>query len=68
VVKLDVEGSEEEVLRGATYILKRYRPVILCDIDDDKTNAIMERILRPLAYKVIGNWPIISVPQLGCAG
>lgn len=68
VVKLDVEGSEEEVLRGATYILKRYRPVILCDIDDDNTAAMAERVLGPLGYDMVESWPVIAVPRHGWQG
>lgn len=31
-VKVDVQGFEPEVLRGLTDILKRYRPVLWCEI------------------------------------
>ncbi|MDQ2912364.1 MAG: FkbM family methyltransferase [Chloroflexota bacterium] len=33
-IKIDVEGFEPEVLRGATETLRRYRPLILCEFND----------------------------------
>ena len=42
VIKLDTEGSELLVLRGAVEIVRRHRPALFLEID--------ERNLRPYAY------------------
>ena len=39
-IKMDVEGGELEVLRGAERLLERKpRPVILCEVQDERTRA-----------------------------
>ncbi|MGA9883793.1 MAG: FkbM family methyltransferase [Candidatus Acidiferrales bacterium] len=39
VIKLDVEGAELDVFRGATRVLTKMRPTILCEILDLATRA-----------------------------
>ena len=39
LVKLDVEGGEREVLEGASLILKKFRPIFICEILDATTQA-----------------------------
>ena len=34
MIKIDVEGGEQDVLRGAEETLKRYRPVVVCETGD----------------------------------
>jgi FkbM family methyltransferase len=34
MIKIDVEGGEQDVLRGAQETLKRYRPVVVCETGD----------------------------------
>jgi FkbM family methyltransferase len=36
-IKIDVEGGELEVLKGASDVLKNMRPVILCEVQDKRT-------------------------------
>jgi len=36
-IKIDVEGGELEVLKGAAGILKNMRPVIMCEVQDKRT-------------------------------
>ena len=38
-VKLDVEGGEREVLRGASSVLTKFRPILICEILDATTQA-----------------------------
>jgi FkbM family methyltransferase len=61
VVKVDVEGAEEQVIAGALQVLKKYRPVVLCDRNDDTTETKVRRLLAPLDYAVAGDWPIVAV-------
>lgn len=39
VMKLDVEGGELEVLRGATKMFERFRPTLICEVLDETTNV-----------------------------
>jgi FkbM family methyltransferase len=43
VVKVDVEGAEEDVLRGMATTLREHRPVVLCEIDDRTQDALAEK-------------------------
>ena len=57
ILKIDVEGYENEVIEGASKIIKTYRPIILCEVLHAvskklvKTNAIRKRELAELFYK-----------------
>jgi len=39
VMKLDVEGGELEALRGAEGVLRRFRPVLICEVLDETTKV-----------------------------
>ena len=39
VVKLDVEGGELEVLQGASSVLKKFRPIFICEVLDATTQV-----------------------------
>ncbi len=40
VVKIDVEGAEHEVLLGMQSVLKKFRPVVVYEIDDTTTEFV----------------------------
>lgn len=63
VIKIDVEGEEEKVLRGSQKTLSEFRPTILCDYNDDNTLSILAGILLPLAYEVLPGPPVIAIPR-----
>lgn len=52
VMKIDVEGFEDAVLRGASDIVRRLRPDIICEFLT-RTESIPEimEMLRPLGYR-----------------
>jgi FkbM family methyltransferase len=50
LVKIDVEGMESEVLRGATATLERCKPVIFVENDRDDRSAALIAQLIDLAY------------------
>ncbi|MSP00789.1 MAG: FkbM family methyltransferase [Acetobacteraceae bacterium] len=62
-IKIDVEGAEEEVLRGALNLLRLCRPVLSVEIEErhraGSTRAIPD-LLRPLGYtgyfEFYGDW------------
>ena len=39
LVKLDVEGGEREVLKGASLVLTKFRPIFICEVLDATTQA-----------------------------
>ncbi|HKP46615.1 MAG TPA: FkbM family methyltransferase [Pyrinomonadaceae bacterium] len=61
LVKIDVEGHESEVLRGAQQTLVEFKPVVLCDYNDDRSFSEVRDILQPLGYSVSPGPPIIGI-------
>jgi FkbM family methyltransferase len=56
VVKIDVEGFEDKVLRGALKTLERFKPFLSIDIHNhpgrvDMTDEVCVAILSPLGYR-----------------
>jgi FkbM family methyltransferase len=54
VIKLDVEGMEAAVLRGARRVLSRCRPVVYAEAHDDRAVEEIHQILRPYGYQPTG--------------
>jgi FkbM family methyltransferase len=57
VVKIDVEGFEDKVLKGALATLQRFKPFLSIDIHahpgtDTLTDKACEAILAPLGYRI----------------
>ena len=50
VLKIDVEGAEVSVLRGAQSMLRRKRPVIFLEVHSDTLRSACLEILQPLGY------------------
>ena len=63
LMKIDVEGHEHEVLTGAMNTLRKHKPVVLCDYNDDQTHALVTDILGPLSYDVRKGPPVIALPN-----
>jgi FkbM family methyltransferase len=63
VIKIDVEGEEEKVLRGSLKTLSKFRPIVLCDYNDDKTLSLLSGILLPLDYEILPGPPVIGIPR-----
>lgn len=53
LVKIDVEGFEEQVFDGGRTFIERARPDIICEIllDADAASAMIDGLLRPLGYR-----------------
>ena len=53
-IKIDVEGHEENVLMGATEIIKKNRPILLVEIEQKHTRKNVEEtinFINSLGYK-----------------
>ena len=50
LLKIDTEGFEYEVLCGAKETIKKYRPVIYCEIDDENLSKVRQ-LMIDLDYK-----------------
>jgi FkbM family methyltransferase len=62
VIKIDVEGHELKVLMGSVGTVQAYRPIILCDPNDETTSVAVSDLLSPFGYRVTGGFPIICLP------
>lgn len=54
VIKVDVEGMEPEVLRGATRILRKDRPQVFAEAATKPEFGQLSSLLRPLGYEATG--------------
>jgi len=52
LIKIDVEGYELEVLKGAISTIERFRPHLFIEIINSTSE--IESFLKPLDYKIIG--------------
>ena len=50
LVKIDVEGFEDRVLRGMTRILSRWRPAIIVECNPDGPQRELEQVLSDRSY------------------
>ena len=63
VIKLDVEGHEEQVLRGALRTMKSYKPIVLCDYNDNQTFTMVTEVMGPLGYQITGESLVTALPE-----
>ena len=52
VVKIDVEGAESEVLKGAEKVFAESRPYLLCELHDPVNASFVEAWLRDRSYDI----------------
>ena len=59
VVKIDVEGSELDVLQGMSQTIKKFKPIILYEIDDPVKETFLQKqeeadaFVQQFAYQII---------------
>jgi FkbM family methyltransferase len=54
VIKLDVEGMEADVLKGARKILSRHRPTVYAEAWDADHAEVIRSVLAPYGYRPTG--------------
>lgn len=42
LIKIDVDGHEVEVLKGAQRVVERFRPVVVCEVQEQNLGAVIE--------------------------
>ena len=51
-IKCDVEGAEEEVLRGAERVLRTHLPWVLCELHSERSARSVRELLDISGYKI----------------
>jgi FkbM family methyltransferase len=54
LIKIDTEGTEDLILRGATDTIRKYRPIIICEILFNNIENNIEQILLKADYVFFG--------------
>jgi FkbM family methyltransferase len=62
-IKIDVEGMELEVLRGATQLIGRFHPVLYVENDRLEKSETLIRYLQSLDYRLFWHLPPLYNPQ-----
>ncbi len=62
LIKIDVEGHEERVLRGGMKTIASKKPIVLCDHNDSSTFGTIRDLLGPLGYEVSNGSLVTSIP------
>jgi len=60
-IKIDVEGAEVEVLRGAVETLQRYRPTVLCEIGYENRESSSEGVTNLFEILRLVNYDCLDV-------
>jgi hypothetical protein len=54
VLKIDVEGMEDQVLKGARRILRKHHPVVFAEAWGEPERTAIEAVLKPHRYRATG--------------
>lgn len=61
--KIDVEGMELKVLRGAEKTIKKYRPIIYTEADRSDKNKELFEYIKSLGYRIYKHEPTLYNPN-----
>lgn len=51
LMKIDTEGTEDQILRSATALISKYEPIIVCETLFNTIEEELEAIMKPLNYR-----------------
>ena len=63
LIKVDVEGMELQVLRGAVGLIERFRPILYVENDKAEKSAELIRYIASLGYDLYWHRPPLFNPQ-----
>lgn len=64
LVKLDVEGAEGRVLRGAGRLLRELRPAVVCEVHGPEAEAELAALLDDYDLSPLGGrWRVLALPR-----
>ena len=63
LLKIDVEGMEIEVLRGAAQTVKRHRPFLYVENDREKNSVELIGLIMEMGYKLFWHLPFLFNPN-----
>ncbi|MCE3017484.1 MAG: FkbM family methyltransferase [Pirellula sp.] len=63
LIKADVEGMEEDVLRGATKTIDRFRPVLYLESDREDKRSTLFELIRAMGYRLYWHTPPLFSPD-----
>lgn len=64
LLKIDVEGFEPQVLRGAAETIARCRPIIYTENDRPQNQGEVIDLLTAMGYRLYWHTPVISDPEV----
>src|SRR5262249_10294616 len=63
LIKIDVEGMEQKVLRGATQTIRKYRPFLYVENDRPEKSENLIRYISSLGYQIWHHLPPLWNPK-----
>ncbi len=63
LLKIDVEGMEQEVLAGSTFLIRQFQPVLYVENDRPEKSAALIRQIDGLGYKMFWHKPLLFNPD-----
>jgi FkbM family methyltransferase len=62
-IKIDVEGMEADVIKGATETIKKHKPVLCVEDDRSDNREVLHELIKSLGYRIIGHRPLLFNPN-----
>lgn len=63
LLKVDVEGMEYEVLKGAEQTIRRFRPILYVENDREENSARLIALIQSMGYRLWWHKPTIYNPR-----
>jgi FkbM family methyltransferase len=63
LIKIDVEGMEADVLKGARQTIERFKPLLYVENDRLEKSAALIELIRGLGYEMYWHTPYLFNPQ-----